>query len=444
MPGEPGAAQDVRGPRRLAAIAASDRTLLSRSSLTLASRVAAKATQLLWLVLAARLLSVAEFAQYGYVVSVALTFCVLGDVGVGTVVAREIGSGRMRPSDAYWVAVPLVTSTGLLVAVAFVAFLAVGSGPGVTVASVGAGAAFVLANRAFDLNATSLRALGRIEFEAGLQLANAFLFVVLASGVAVAGGGVALVLAVLAAKELASAAVAAVAMREEVGAYVRVALRSTLPLLRPGLVVSLSSFGLAVCIRTPLVVLGNVGAPAQVAYFAAAGRFADTAVMLSVTAGAALMPGLAYVEATDAGRARRLIRRGVLVAGAAGVIVAVPLVLLRDTIARIAFGDSFAQAGPPLGILFAGLGLFAVTGVAWFALLALRRERIVLLGAWTGVATSVALALALISRHGTTGAAVSYVGGVGALALVLVLGLAWARRLQPRASRAASPHPAAR
>ena len=415
--------QPPGGPRRLAALTASDRSLVSRSSLTLVSRVLSKATQLLWLVLAARLLSVDEFAQYGYVLSVALTFCVLGDAGVAPIVGREIASGAMSPAAAYWSALPLVGVIGAVVSVLFGLFLLLSSGPGVTLPSVLAGSVFILANRAFDLNGTSLRAIGRIEFDAVLQVSNAVLFLVLASGAALAGAGVATVLAALAVKDLASAVVAGVAIRPEVGPYRRMPFRGAVGLLRPGVIISAASFGLAVCVRAPLVVLGNVGTRSEVAYFAAAARFADTAILLSVTAGSGLMPGLAHIAASDSVRVRRLIRHGLLLLAAAGLLIAIPLVLFGGVIATTVFGANFGASARPLRILGAAMPVFAVTGLAWYSLLILRLERVILLGTVVGLAASVTLALELTRAHGSTGAALAYVGGVAALALVLITGV---------------------
>jgi O-antigen/teichoic acid export membrane protein len=410
------------GPSRLARVTASDRTLLLKSSLTIASRVASKTAQLAWFVVAARLLSVDEFAQYGYVVSLALTFCVLGDAGVGTVVGREIASGHSAPGHAFWSAVPLVALVGCLVTVLFAGLLLIGSGPGVDAGSIAAAAAFILANRAFDLSSTSLRALGRIEFEAGLQLANAVLFVTLATVIAASGGTVTLVLLALAGKELASAAVAGVAIRRDVGHYVHVPLRRSLGMLASGLFMALASFGLSATTRVPLVVLGNLGSAAQVAYYSAAVRFADTAVTLSVTVGYGLLPGLANIQGRDLGRALRLVWRTLGTLAAVAAVVAVPLVLLRHQLAELTFGASFRPAGDPLGVFFSGLPVFAVTGVAWFALLALGRERTVFAAAWIGVVTSAVLSALLAGDP--DGAAVAYVGGVTAIAGGLLVSLA--------------------
>lgn len=152
-------------------------------------------------------------------------------------------------------------------------------------------------------------------------------------------------------------------------------------------------------------------------------------MLLALTAGGALLPGLAHIRATDPARARSLIDRAVFVTSGLGLLAAIPLVLLSGTITRVAFGASYAGASTALAIVLAALGLFGLTGVAWFALLALQRERTVLSSAVLGLVVSIVLSVLLVRAHGATGAAIALDGGVGALALVLLLGLAGARRV---------------
>ena len=389
------------------------------------SRVVAKVTQLLWLVVAARLLNVDEYAQYGYVVSIALTFCVLGDAGVGTIAGREIASGTMDPRRAVWSAVPLVIVIGSVVTLLFCVFLAVSSGPGVTVASVLAGGAFVLGNRAFDLerHGAAFARADRVRGEPAARQRRPVRRV--RHGVAVAGGGVALVLGALASEGARFGRRRGRGAPRRRRASVRVPLRSTVGLLRAGLFVSLGSFGLSVCTRIPLVVLGNVGTAADVAYYTTAVRFADTALTLSITIGYGLLPGLANIQASDGGRARSLIWRTLGLLATAAALVSIPIVALRETLAEVVFGADFAAAGAPLGILMGGLVVLAVTGVAWFALLALNRERAVFVAAWIGTMAALGLSLALAQTP--VGAAIAYLGGVGAMAFWLLGALASSR-----------------
>ena len=81
-------------------------------------------------------------------------------------------------------------------------FGAVDSGPGTTTAPVLITALFVIFNRFFDLICQLLRGDGRFELEAGLQSANAILFIGGSVAVIAAGYGVTAVIAVFCLKEL--------------------------------------------------------------------------------------------------------------------------------------------------------------------------------------------------------------------------------------------------
>ena len=109
----------------------------------------------------------------------------------------------------------MVAVSAVVAALLLPIFGAVDSGPGSTFVPVLVTAAFVLFNRLFDFTATMLRGVGRFTFEAVLQSAGAVVFIVGASIVTIAGLGVTAVLAILAGKELVSAVIAYLAIRED-------------------------------------------------------------------------------------------------------------------------------------------------------------------------------------------------------------------------------------
>ena len=134
--------------------ARSDRHLLACSSITLISRGFSKFAQILFLVIAARLLSVEEFASYPYLIVLAAAFTIMSDTGVPLVpVGTRPRAGRSR--RALLVALPIV-----------VVDLAGGRdppsrlrrhrlGPGSSFVPVLLTALFVVFNRFFDLDLAS-------------------------------------------------------------------------------------------------------------------------------------------------------------------------------------------------------------------------------------------------------------------------------------------------
>ena len=187
---------------------------------------------------------------------------------------------------------PVVLVSGALAALALPVFGAVDSGPGTTFVPVLLAAAYVLFNRFFDLTATLLRGVGRFSFEAILQSVGAVAFIAGSIAVTAAGLGVSAVLAVLCAKEAVSGAVSYVALREDLGhrrpASERGGWRR---LFGIGIRLSIAGIALALVMRVPLALLGNLGSSQEVALFSAAQRFGDAAYILAISLGVALLPG---------------------------------------------------------------------------------------------------------------------------------------------------------
>ena len=87
-------------PRRLARTARTNRQLLKRSSATVVSRGFSKFAQILFLIVAARLLTVEEFASYSYLVLLASAFTILSDTGVPLVAGRDAAGVERRPASS--------------------------------------------------------------------------------------------------------------------------------------------------------------------------------------------------------------------------------------------------------------------------------------------------------------------------------------------------------
>ncbi len=315
-PRHPGPGSSTTGGARtpLEEAATSDRRLLSRSSVTLISRVFAKSAQIIFLVVAARLLTVEEFATYSYMLVLAVVFSFVSEIGVPIVAGRDVSAGRALAGDLYAAALPVVVVSGAVAALILPLFAAVDSGPGSTLVPALLVAAFVLFNRLFEFQATILRSLGRFNAEAAIQAAGAPVFIGGATAVTVAGLGVSAVLAVLCAKEAISALVAYLALRGDLR-------RSPGPppvrwqqLIRVGIKLSVAGLALVLVMRLPLIALGNSGTDEEVALFSAAQRFGDAAWLLATTAGVALLPGVAYLAQSERARARGLLRRVLLTA----------------------------------------------------------------------------------------------------------------------------------
>lgn len=412
---------------RMERLTRSDSAVLSASSLTVASRLGAKLALLLFLIALPRLLTLGEFAAYSYLLALAVTFSLLGETGVALAAGREVSSGRFTPAQALRASLPVVTVGGLAAAVLLSAFVALDSGPGAGLAAAAAAALFVVANTYFNLAATLLRSTGRVGLEAAVQSLGMAAFVATGIVLALAGFGVAAILAALALKEAVSAAIAHRALRADID------LRRCGPtgrwrtLLRIGVHLALASTAFAVITRAPLVLLGNLAPAAQVAWFSAPLRLADAALVVAATAGFALLPTLTHLLASDRPRATRLMSRLLWIGGAGGLALGALGVLFAEDIVRVVFGAAFTPAAACARILLAGLPAYVLLGLAWYFLTACDGERDLARVAAAGCVASLLLSAVLIPVGADVGAAAAYVASVALLALGYVAMLA--RRL---------------
>jgi len=407
----------LAAPSRLRRAAATDRRLLSRSSLTFAARVLAKGSQFIFLIAIARLFSVDEFASYSYLVGLALTFSLLGDTGVALAASRDVAAARMSPGAAFAASIPVVAVGAAITSAVTFAFGILGSGPGSTAGLLLLVVGVVFANTCLNFVDTMLRGVGRFTAEAALQIVSAFAFLALAVGAAAAGLGLWAVLTVLVVKEASTAVVAFALLRPSLGERIRAVAGAWKPMFVTGIRLGLASTALAVATRSELIVLGNSAPDTQVAWFSGPLRLADTSLLFALAAGYALLPGVTYLAATDPARARQLVWRVAASLTAVATVIGVVLALGSDELVRLLFGERYAPAAPAARVLLAGMPAYAMLGIVWYALISLDAERLLLPMAVVAALCSLVAGLLLIPPHEAIGAAWVYTGTVGAMAV---------------------------
>ena len=425
-------------PARLEQAATSDRRLISRSSVTLISRGFAKFAQIIFLIVAARLLTVEEFATYSYMLVLAFVFSTVSDTGVPIVASRDISAGRALPGDIYAAALPIVVVAALVAALLLPLVAIADSGPGSTLLAGLLIAVFVLFNRLFEFQATTLRGVGQFNAEAAIQAGGGALFIAGATALTAAGYGVTAVLAMLCAKELISAVAAYALLRPDLR-------RSSGPpsvrwqeLLRLGIRLSLAGIALVLVMRLPLLALGNSGSDEEVALFSAAQRFADAAFVMATASGTALLPGIAYLASSDAPRARALLRRILVVATAVSALLALVALPLAEPAMRLIFGSDFAAGADLLRIVLVGLPGYVVLGICWYTIVAFHGETRLLGVSVAGLGVAVVLVL-ILAPDGADGAAWSYVAALYAMAGFTLAALVRQLAAPPKAPREPSP-----
>jgi O-antigen/teichoic acid export membrane protein len=403
-------------PWRLTEATSSDRRVLARSSMLVAGRVVSKLAILVFLVVAARLLTKAEYGVYSYVLVLAYTFALLADAQVSVIAGRDVAAGRRSAAEAYWSALPIVLAGGVLAAVGMLLFGLADDGPGTTASMLFAAGAFVVCNRLFWLGLDMLRALGRFRAEVLIETAGTLLLVGVATATVEAGLGVAAVLGVFAIHSLLGAVVCHALLRREIESPVAVpGYRGSL--LRSGIKLALAVGATAVATRAPLITLGLAASAVTVAGYSAAMRFSDGVYLLALTAGQSLLPSIASLLSTDVRRAARLTRRGIVLTTALGTVLALGLAPFGSDIIGVIFGDTYSSAGPLMSVMMASVPFMGMFWISWFALCAHGRERDVLLVSVVCATGCVLASVIVIPDGGPRGAAWIYSGALAALAL---------------------------
>jgi O-antigen/teichoic acid export membrane protein len=406
----------LRAPWRVEHSSRTDRRLLSRSFMTVVSRGVSKFTLLGFMIVAGRLLSLEEFASYSYLVALATILTLLSETGVPLVGSRDVAAARATTREVYWSSLPVVAGVALVASAVLVGIGSAATGPGAGLPALLLTGGFVFCNRLFDFAGNLLRGIGRYGFEAGLEVTSAAFFVAGAVAAALLGLGVTGVIAMFFLKELLAAIAAHAALRADVGTPMRAQPELWRRLLSTGIHLGLATAAMMVVTRVAFFILGNTASHDEVAWYSGALRFADTAFLFATTAGVSLLPGVAYLATHHPERVRRLFLRVTLGIVAVTAVAAAVTVPLAATVMRTVFGPNFAPAGPSAAVLLAGLPLYALFGICWYALLALDREHALLRLAAVGAVLSVGVGVALVPSGGAVGAAWSYVIAVGFMA----------------------------
>lgn len=405
----------VEIPHRLREVMRSDLRVVARSLITLVSRVVSKFAIVVFLVVAARLLTTEQFGVYSYVLVLAQTFGILSDPQVALVAGRDVSTGRRTVGDAFWSVLPVVVLAGVGAAFAMTAFGLLVPADGVSLGDLAMGGAFIVCNRLLELGATMLRSTGRFELEATIQTVGTTALVVVAVLMAAAGHGVALILAAFCAQALLGGALCAWCLRRDLGRPRRGG-AAWRPLVRVGIRLSIAASAAAAATRAPLIVLGVVGTSAQVAGLSAAVRLSDAAYLLALTAGQALLPSLASMAAVDARRTKVLAFRIIGTGFVVGILLATVMAPFGSAIMGAVFGPRYERFGDVFVATTVSLPFMGMFWISWFGLFAFGAERVVARASVFGAVVSVAVGLVAIPLGGATAAAWVYAGAVALLA----------------------------
>jgi O-antigen/teichoic acid export membrane protein len=286
--------------------------------------------------------------------------------------------------------------------------------------------------------AVPLTASLRFGATSGLELARQALLVAFTITLVLAGAGLLPLLAALIPSSVAALAGAWFLVRREVRLRPRFDAHAWVALVKPALVLSLSSGVATIYAFTTQIITSLVANPVQTGLFAASLRvFAVIASIPGLMVVSAL-PLLARAARDDADRLGFALQGLFEVALIAGVGVGVMLVVGAKPIIAVIGGPGFAGAVGPLRIEGVAVLGTCLTPVWSNGLLALHRHSAQLVCNLIGLAVIVGLTLGLAPVLGARGSALATVAGEWTVAVALLVCLVRAnRQLAPRALRIA-------
>ncbi|WP_260483969.1 lipopolysaccharide biosynthesis protein [Sphingomicrobium flavum] len=217
--------------------------------------------------------------------------------------------------------------------------------------------------------------------------------------------------------------------------------RGIRPTLRPTTLARAWNFALNVNVTISLkaawgpvarLIVGGLLGPASAALYRVAASIADSAQKPADLFAKAFYPEVVRMDLKSA-RPWLLLMRGVLVALAVGVLAFGLLAMAGEPIIRLAFGEEFVGAFPPL-LVMAGVPLLILISFPLPpTLYALDKPSAPLIARAVGVAVFLALVAPLSAAYDLVGAAAAYLlGNVIMVAIMIVQTWREYRRIKPR------------
>jgi O-antigen/teichoic acid export membrane protein len=179
-------------------------------------------------------------------------------------------------------------------------------------------------------------------------------------------------------------------------------------LVRMALPLGLAVVVATIYFRADALLLSILQSSGDVGIYGVAYRFFEMTIPFPAFFLAPVFPLLSVAAVSAAGHAefRQLVQRSLdVLVIAAVIVVAVTLPLAPDMV-RLVAGESFERSATPLRVLIVGAGLTFLSSLFMYALVALDRQRKVLLISLAALAANLALNVALIPRYSYNAAAV--------------------------------------
>ena len=362
------------------------------------ARIAAAAMSAIWLILAARALTLSEYGDLAQVVSLSVVLTAASDLGLSMILAHDAARdpGASRQVLKKVVSARLVLGLPACLAMALL-YDAAASSPDVAV--VGVISISMLATMVHQSFSVCLRGVGDVRPEAWNEVASRALVLGLGYAALQAGSGVLGAVAVYAIADVASAAALSSYGRRRLP---RVDRPRTVELpVRRVSQLALIVVAMTVYSRADLWLMGALRDSVSVARYAAPYRLFEGALIAASAFAALVPPAVARSHGKELQHnVWRLVSGAVALTTTAAVIG----IAIAEPLLRFLYGERYASTAPTLRILLvAGIPSAAVLVMAQAT--GLTRRGATLLAVVTALVVNVVGNLIVIPQYGTEGAA---------------------------------------
>jgi O-antigen/teichoic acid export membrane protein len=382
------------------------RLVLRNLSYKTAAEIVALACGLASTIILSRYLDIAGFGAFNYAFAFMYLFLSLNDLGVNTIVIREVSQAPARAGEIIGAAIALrLTIAGAVLAAAWAAIWLWPMDPSLRMP---------LSLFALILPLNALNVPGMIFFTAMRFEYNAISTVVLrVSGLALialavaAGLGVTAVLGGLLVSEVIGLVVVYRLARPLVRFHVHVDRGLWRVLLRSALPVGAALLLAAIVNRIDFVMLEQMVSLEAVGLYSAAYRITNLLEKFPLFVMAALYPIMSQLASADPARLRDVYRKTVAHFAVLGVPLGVVTTIAAPHVLALLFGEEYRAAGGALRYLVWSTVCLYLALAGGNLLLSVGRERDSLLALSFGAVVNVALNFMLIPTRGIEGAAIA-------------------------------------
>jgi O-antigen/teichoic acid export membrane protein len=401
------------------------RLIVTNLSLQSATEAVSLLSGLLVTLVLSRHLGVAGFGQFNYLFAFLYFFLTANDLGVNTIVVREISR---EPDRAGHIIGSLLSFRLALAAASLLVLwgvvLAVDYSPELRAALALFG--LVLPLNAFRLPVAIFQSRLRFDYAAVVDMSNRVVTTALVLTVAGLGAGLFGVTIALVGGEAVGVFVALSFSRRLVRPVWRVEPAYWWVVLRWSLPLGMSTVFSAVVNRADFLMLERMADLSQLGLYGAAYKLTSLAERLPQMIVATLYPLMARRAAEDPRALRALYRKSLLALTGVAFLVVAATALLAVPLVHLVFGDEYLDAVRALRILVLATGCLCLALPGGFLLISLGQVRLNFLAMAAGAVTNISLNLILIPRFGYLGAAAATVAAYGVVLATTIVAVEWA------------------